>query len=337
MTNKNLVAPWVRRFLLEHVVAELNLSRNTQASYRDALVLFLPFAAKERRQHVDQLEIEHLSAEVVRGFLAHIEEERRRSVSTRNQRLAAIHSFARFVGARSPEHLSWCAEVAAIPLKRSTKGALPYLDKSEMDALLAAPDRRTRQGMRDHALLLFLYNSGARCDEAARLTVADLDLGSSPAVKILGKGNKIRLCPVWNSTAGTLRALTAGRGPQEAVFRNRRGDAITRFGIYAMVSRYALQVTGRTESLRAKRVSPHVIRHTTAVHLLRAGVDINTIRAWLGHVSLDTTNIYAEVDLDMKAKALSACEIPDSKKKQPWHTQPGLMSFLKELQRMSPG
>ncbi len=333
MTNRDLVAPWVRRFLLEHVVADLNLSRNTQASYRDALALLLPFAAKEQHRPVDQLEIEKLSAEVVRSFLAHLEEKRRCSVSTRNQRLAAIHSFARFIGARSPEHLSWCAEIAAIAFKRSTKGTLPYLDKSELDALLAAPDRRTRQGTRDYALLLFLYNSGARCDEAARLTVADLHLGSSPAVKILGKGRKVRLCPLWTSTARCLQALTAGRGAPEPVFVNRRGQRITRFGIYAMVSRYARQSMPGVSS--AKRVSPHVIRHTTAVHLLRAGVDINTIRAWLGHVSLDTTNVYAEVDVEMKAKALSACEIPDSRVTRPWSRSPGLLSFLKELQRLT--
>lgn len=336
MTNRNLVAPWVRRFLLEHVVADLNLSRNTQASYRDALVLFLPFTASERRQPVDQLEIECLSPEVVRSFLTHLEENRRCSVSTRNQRLSVIHSFARFIGTRSPEHLSSCAEIAAIPFKRSTKEALPYLDKAEMDALLAAPDRKTRLGRRDHALLLFLYNPGARCDEAARLTVADLDLGTSPAVKILGKGNKIRLCPLWTSTADTLRALTAGRGQQDPVFLNRRGDPITRFGIYAMVRRHAHQATQGVSSLRATRVSPHVIRHTTAVHLLRAGVDINTIRAWLGHVSLDTTNVYAEVDLEMKAKALDACEVANSKATASWHRQPGLMSFLKVPQRMTP-
>jgi site-specific recombinase XerD len=268
--------------------------------------------------------------------LAHLEDTRRCSVSTRNQRLATLHSFARFVGARSPEHLHWCAEIAAIPAKRATKGALPYLDKADMEALLAAPNRRTRQGTRDHALLLFLYNSGARCDEAARLTVGDLDLGASPAVKILGKGNKIRLCPLWTSTASTLRALTTGRTQRDPVFLNRRGDPITRFGIYAMVGRYARQATQRVSSLRAKRVSPHVIRHTTAVHLLRAGVDINTIRAWLGHVSIDTTNIYAEVDLEMKAKALSACEITTSRPTPRWDQRDGLMSFLKELHRMTP-
>jgi site-specific recombinase XerD len=160
-------------------------------------------------------------------------------------------------------------------------------------------------------------------------------LGSSPAVKILGKGNKLRLCPLWTSTASTLRALTAGRGAQDRVFLNRRGVPITRFGIYAMVSRYARQATQSVPSLGEKRVSPHVIRHTTAVHLLRAGVDINTIRAWLGHVSLDTTNVYAEVDLEMKAKALSTCEIPGSTSTRPWHRQVGLLTFLRELQRMT--
>ena len=334
-TNRNLVAPWVRRFLVEHVVADLNLSRNTQASYRDALGLFLPFAAKEQRQAVDQLDLECLSPEIIRLFLGYLEQKRGCSVSTRNQRLAAIHAFARFVGVRSPEHLNWCAQVAAVPFKRASKGTVPYLDKPEIDALLAAPDRRTRQGTRDHVVLLFLYNSGARCEEAARLIVADLDLGSSPAVKILGKGNKLRLCPLWTSTASTLRALTAGRGAQDRVFLNRRGVPITRFGIYAMVSRYARQATQSVPSLGKKRVSPHVIRHTTAVHLLRAGVDINTIRAWLGHVSLDTTNVYAEVDLEMKAKALSTCEIPGSTSTRPWHRQVGLLSFLRELQRMT--
>ena len=330
MTNKNLVGTWVRRFLLEHVVADLNLSRNTQASYRDVLALLLPFAAKQRSQAIDQLEVEGLSPEVVRRFLAHLEVERHCSVTTRNQRLAAIHAFARYVGARSPEHLAWCAELTAIPFKKAAKGTLPYLEKPEMDAILAAPDRRTSQGARDHALLLFLYNAGARADEAARLTVAALDLGSSPAVRILGKGNKTRLCPLWDSTVTTLRELVAGRDRQDPVFLNRYREGMTRFGIYALVRRCAAQAARQVSSIGTKRVSPHVIRHTTAVHLLRAGVDINTIRAWLGHVSLDTTNVYAEVDLEMKAKALRECAIPDAPRRS-WHRQPGLMAFLKSL------
>jgi len=199
-----------------------------------------------------------------------------------------------------------------------------------MDAILAAPDRRASQGLRDHALLLFLYNAGARADEAARLTVTNLDLGPSPAVKILGKGNKTRLCPLWASTASTLKTLVAGRTGQDPVFLNRRRERMTRFGIYALVKRCAARAAGAVPSIRTKRVSPHVIRHTTAVHLLRAGVDINTIRAWLGHVSVDTTNIYAEVDLEMKAKALSECSIPEAPRRS-WHKQPGLMAFLRSL------
>jgi len=330
MTNKNLVALWVRRFLLEHIVADLNLSRNTQASYRDALALLLPFAAKQLGHQIDQLEIEHLAPDVVRRFLAHLENERHCSVSTRNQRLGAKHAFARFIGTRSPEHLAWCAELTAIPFKKAAKGTLPYLEKPEMDALLAAPHRRTSQGARDHALLLFLYNAGARADEAARLTVADLDLGASPAAKLLGKGNKTRLCPLWPSTAGVIKTLVATRGGHEPVFLNRRREAITRFGIYDLVKRHAARAARRVPSIGAKRVSPHVIRHTTAVHLLRAGVDINTIRAWLGHVSLDTTNIYAEVDLAMKAKALGECATPGDSRRH-WRKEPGVMAFLRSL------
>jgi integrase/recombinase XerD len=330
MTDKKLVATWVRRFLLEHVVADLNLSRNTQASYRDTLALLLPFAAKQCGQAIDQLEVEDLSADVVRRFLVHIEEMRHCSVSTRNQRLAAIHAFARFIGARSPEQLAWCAQLTAIPFKRGAKGTLPYLEKPELDAILAVPDRRTRQGTRDHGLLLFLYNAGARADEVARLTVADLDLGPAPAVTILGKGKKVRRCPLWTSTASALQALVAGRSDSDPVFLNRRRERMTRFGIYALVKRCAVQAARRVPSIGTKRISPHVIRHTTAVHLLRAGVDINTIRAWLGHVSIDTTNIYAEVDLAMKAKALDTCAIPDITRRS-WHAQPGLMAFLRSL------
>jgi integrase/recombinase XerD len=331
MTDRSrLIGTWVRRFLLEHVVGDRNLSPNTQASYRDALVLLLPFAARSQGQKVDRLEVEHLSADVVRRFLAHLEGERKCSVPTRNQRLAAIHAFARFVGTRCPEYVAWCGEMTAIPFKKAAKGTLPYLDKPELDAMLEVPDRGTERGAREYALLLFLYNAGARADEAARLTVADLDLGPSPAVRIVGKGRKTRLCPLWKSTATTLKGLVDGRADEAPVFLNRRRERMTRFGIYDLVRRTATQAAGRVPSLESKRVSPHVLRHTTAVHLLRAGIDINTIRAWLGHVSVDTTNIYAEVDLAMKAKALAECAIPE-KQRRSWHDDKGLMAFLRSL------
>lgn len=330
MNNASLVGPWIRRFLLEHMIGEVNLSRNTQASYRDALALLLPFAARNAGTTVDRLLVEQLSDDVVRLFLAHLEAERRCAIATRNQRLAAIHALARFISSRCPELIAWAMLVLAVPFKKGPKGTLPYLDKPEIDALLAATDRHLPQGFRDHALLLFLYNSGARADEAARLTVGDLNLGRSPSVRIIGKGRKERLCPLWISTAATLNQLVDGRTPADRVFLNRRGQPLTRFGIYALVGRYSIHASLKVPSLRTKRVSPHTIRHTTAVHLLRSGVDINTIRAWLGHVSLDTTNIYAEVDLEMKAKALALCEIPASPR-QSWRNQPCLMEFLKGL------
>ena len=208
---------------------------------------------------------------------------------------------------------------------------MAYLDKPEIDALLRTPHQRTAQGARDHALLLFLYNSGARVDEAARVTVADLTLGPSPAVCLIGKGNKTRACPLWPATADALKRLVLDRPPQARVFLNRRGQPLTRFGIYQLVRRAAVQARQTIPSLTTKRVGPNTLRHTCAVHLLRAGVDINTIRAWLAHVSLDTTHIYAEIDLEMKAKALALCDLPDAGTVKRWRTEPSLMAFLKAL------
>lgn len=329
MTGSKLLGPWVRRFLLEHVVGERNLSVNTQRSYRDMLILFLPFAAKQSKKAVDRLEVVDLSPDLVRSFLTHLEQERECSLSTRNQRLGGLHALARFVGEHSPEHLDWCTQVRLIPFKKTMQAGITYLDKVEMDALLAAPDRRSEQGRRDYALLLFLYNSGARASEAANLTIRDIDW-HSPAVCITGKGRKQRVCPLWPQTIDQLRGLAAARDPAEAVFRNRRGQPITRFGIHTMVERSALTAASSAPSLRTKSIGPHVVRHTAASHLLRSGVDINTIRAWLGHVSLSTTNIYAEVDLETKAKALAACS-PEEKPTGKWRNQPEVMEFLRSL------
>lgn len=332
MTDKNLLGPWVRRFLLEHLVAERNLSRNTQVSYRDTLTLLLPFAGAHSKRPIDRMTVEDLSPAIVRQFLEHLEQDRHCAGTTRNQRLSAIHSFARFVGMRSPIHLSWCTEVRSIPFKKTTKTMIGYLEKAEMDALLGQPDRRTALGARNHALLLFLYNSGARADEAARLTIGCLQLGTSPSVRILGKGNKLRLCPLWPKTSSLLGQLVADRDVNDTVFLGRTRQPMTRFGIHRVVTHHARLASAKVPSLVKKHVSPHTIRHTTAVHLLRAGVDINTIRAWLGHVSLDTTHVYAEVDLEMKAKALASVDISGLKLGPQHNTKlPSLMMFLQGL------
>jgi site-specific recombinase XerD len=331
MNDKTLLGPWVRRFLLEHLVAERNLARNTQHSYRDALTLLIPFVAGKLHQPVDRLTVVDVSADLVRLFLADLEQARQCAITTRNQRLAAVHALAHFVGEHSPEHIAWCGQIRSVPFKKASKAVIPYLDKPQMDALLAAPDRETAQGRRDHALLLFLYNSGARAEEAAQLLIGELNLAGA-SVKIRGKGGKERCCPLWPSTVGELTALLAGRSPTARIFLNRCGHPITRFGIHTLVERYVRKSLVQMPSLATKRISPHTIRHTTATHLLRAGVDINTVRAWLGHVSLDTTNIYAEIDLEMKARALAKCEVTDADTpKRHWRDDPGLMTFLREL------
>jgi integrase/recombinase XerD len=199
--------------------------------------------------------------------------------------------------------------------------------------LLNQPDQRTALGARDHILLLFLYNSGARADEAAKSTIGDLQLGrSSPSVRILGKGNKIRMCPLWSATTALLSRLVIGRAANEAVFLGRTNQPLTRFGIHRLVTHYAKFAAKSVASMIGKRRSPHTFRHTTAVHLLRAGVDINTIRAWLGHVSLDTTRVYAEVDLEMKAKAFAGVDISGLRhQSRRGNALPSLMAFLKGL------
>jgi integrase/recombinase XerD len=336
MADASKLGPWVRRFLLEHLIGERNLSMNTQRSYRDTFALLIPFAARQMHKKVDELSVVDVSEKCVLQFLADIEEVRGCSISTRNQRLAAIHALSHFVAVHSPEHVAWCGQIRSVPFKRCAKRQITYLEKPEMDALLAAPDLKTAQGRRDHLMLLFLYNTGARADEAAQLCIDQLDLAAVPgrdlsSVRIQGKGKKERRCPLWPQTVKELLPAIASRQSTEHVFLNRYGRPITRFGIHGMVERYVQRIIEQIPSLRSKRVSPHCIRHTTATHLLRAGVDINTIRAWMGHVSVETTNIYAEVDLEMKAKALAHCEVNGTKPARRWNQDKGIMAFLRTL------
>ena len=334
MPAKPAVGSLVRRYLEEHSV-ERGLSRNTVHSYRDAFVLLLPFAAGRARGPIDRLALGDLGAECVREFLNHLESSRGCSPQTRNQRLAAIRSFARYVAAGSPEQLDWCTRICAIPLKKVAPPPVGYLEKAEMDALLAVPDRATAQGRRERALLEFLYNSGARVSEAVHLRVGDLRLpegsASQPLAVLRGKGGKTRQCPLWARTARLLGELVADRSAGERVFLSRLGRPLTRSGVLKLVRRCAERAATQVRSLQAKRVSPHTIRHTTACHLLRAGVDINTIRAWLGHASLATTNIYAEIDLEMKAKAIACCALSEPEPAASWKDDERLMAFLRSL------
>ncbi len=330
MTKSNLLGPWLRRFLLEHLVTERNLASNTQKSYRDMLTLLLPFVTEKLSTSVDRLIIDDLSPLIIRQFLSHLEQKRSCTIATRNQRLSSIHSLARFIGEHIPEYIDWCAQIRLIPVKRSFQAEITYLDKQEMNALLAAHDD-SAQGRREHAILMFLYNSGARASEAAQLKIGDIDWHAQ-CVRIVGKGNKERRCPLWETTFELLHELVSKREMGEHVFLNRCHQPITRSGIYTLVKRCANRAKEFAPSLRRKTVSPHVVRHSTASHLLQAGVDINTIRGWLGHVSLMTTNIYAETDLKTKARALASCAISEeAKPRKSWQEQPELMEFLRML------
>ena len=326
----NLAGPWVRRFLVEYVIGERNYTPNTQHSYRDTFRLFLPFAARRCRCALDRLALTKITPKVIRTFLAHLEQVRHCGPATLNQRLAALRAWCGFVALNSPEHLEWSRQIRTIHFKKHAPAPLHYLEKGEMKALLAAPDRGESHGFRDYALLLFLYNTGARASEATWLTVGDLDL-VRPAVTLHGKGRKIRRCPLWKITAAALRELVGGRVAAQAVFVSQRGGPLTRYGIHTLVERYAQRAAVSVPTLRTKRVSPHTIRHATAMDLLRSGVDINTIRAWLGHVSLNTTNIYAESDLEMKAEALARCEAPLLLTSRKQSVQKGLMGFLNTI------
>ncbi|WP_254919499.1 tyrosine-type recombinase/integrase [Pantoea sp. VS1] len=301
------------------------------------LRLLLPFASEAAGKAADKLLVEDLSESCVSNFLRSLSDGRHCSSPTRNQRLAGIRSLARFIATHAPEYTEWYGRLKSIPLHRSRTSLISYLEKDEMDALLAAPDVKTAQGKRDRAILMFLYNTGARADEAAHVRIGDLTFngpkGISSSVVIHGKGNRIRRCPLWPETARLLKELTRDNLHEEALFRNRQKRPLTRFGFHDIVVRTAAMAASAIPSLHKKRISPHTIRHTTATHLLRAGVDINTIRAWLGHVSLSTTLIYAEVDIQMKARALRMCE-PEQKKsvQKPWKQQrDDIMDFLRSL------
>jgi integrase/recombinase XerD len=331
MNDTTLLGPWVRRFLLEHLVAERNLAVNTKKSYRDMLTLLLPYAAGKAEKPIDRLRVTDLSAQTVRMFLTHVEQQRGCTVATRNQRLGGIHALARFIGEHSPEHIEWCGQIRLIPFKKASQPSITYLDRQEMDALLAARDDHSAQGQREQGLLLFLYNSGARASEAAQVKINDIDWHAQ-CVRIVGKGNKQRRCPLWTDTLDQLRALAAGRDGSEPVFLNRCDRPMTRSGIHTLVKRCAARAGDHMPSLEDKKVGPHVIRHSTASHLLQSGVDINTIRAWLGHVSLATTNVYAEINLETKARALAMCAVSGTMTaRKRWRDQPDLMEFLRTL------
>jgi len=339
MKTTSTLGALVRSFFEDHLRCQKGLSAATLASYRDALRLFLVFVATDCGHRLSRLAFAELTAEHVSRFLNSLEIERHNHVRTRNQRLSALRTFFEYLASRVPEMLAEAERVAAIPSKRVAPPATGYLERDQVQALFAGLPRKGPLSLRDRALLLFLYNTGARVQEVAELKVANLELDDPPRVHLHGKGDKWRVCPLWADTAELLRSLLTQRGigdqRERPVFLSHHGQALTRFGIYKLVRRHTRHLALATGA-DAHHVSPHSLRHSTAVHLLESGVEPNAIRAWLGHVSLETTNRYAEITLRMKVEALKQCEPPTQASERShgrpvWRDDADLLSWLSSL------
>ena len=328
------LANLLHAFFHSWLAEQRNASRHTVQAYRDAWRLFLRFVAKRRERQVSDLRLEDLTESGVLAFLQHIEQERRCSTATRNCRLAALRSFFSFVAEHEPLAARQCAEVLRVPLKRAPQRATIYLEPAETSAILSQPDRSTPEGQRDHALLSLLYNTGARIQEALNLRPQDLRLKSPAHVRIMGKGQKERISPIWMETAELLAALMRRnvRRPDEPLFFNRYGMPLTAAGFRFRLRQYVRAAAAKEPTLTQKRVTPHVFRHTTAVQLVAAGVDVTVIRSWLGHAHLDTTNHYAQANLETKRKALEQVDPGLRPTKPPrWKRDADLLAWLDSL------
>ncbi|HJN75180.1 MAG TPA: tyrosine-type recombinase/integrase [Myxococcota bacterium] len=328
----------VHSFFVDHLRVARGLRPSSIASYRDGVRLFLCFVADDLRRKITRLKLEDLTADQVLRFLNHLEEVRSNHVRTRNQRLAILRTFFDYVGGRVPEMLAIAEQVARVPTKRVAPPETRFLERREIEVLFSNLPGRGRHAARDRTLLLLLYNTGARVQEVASLRVGNIELVPQPRVRLHGKGDKWRVCPLWKSTVEHIEALLERRsdaGPDAPVFVSQSGEALTRFGIYKIVRRHAAWLDVARSGSRSGRVTPHVFRHTAAVHLLEAGVEVNVIRGWLGHVSLETTNRYAEINTAAKEAALNACSPPDELGAPPknpvWRNDAALLGWLDSL------
>lgn len=322
----------VQTFFSQRLIEQKNASPQTIASYRDTFRLLFRYMQKSLKVSPDKLTMSHLTADVVAAFLNHIEFDRGNSVRTRNIRFAAIRSFLKYAGLNEPESLPLVQRVLSIPLKRFSKPVLCALSREEMLAVVESCDRSTWSGERDHVLLYFLYNTGSRVSEAVGLRRKDISVNDARSVKITGKGRKHRTIPLWQTTADALRkwlGRTDGL-PESPVFPNRNGQALSRSGVEKRLSLTVRRASAICPTLATKRISPHTIRHTTAMHLLQAGVDITVIAMWLGHESIETTHQYIEANLAMKESALSKVENLSLNKTR-YRPHPKLLQFLDNL------
>lgn len=329
-----ILAGLLHSFFHEWLVEQRGASHRTVLAYRDTWRLFLRFVAARLKRTVAALRTEDFTESELLAFLEYIERERHGSTATRNCRLAAIRSFFLFIADREPRAAKLCAEVLRVPFKRAPKKAMCYLESAEVAAILSQPNRATAEGQRDHALLAVLYNTGARIQEALDLRPQDIHLKSPAHVRLLGKGQKERISPMWPETAEVITSLLR-RSPRPAdqpIFRNRYGEPLTASGFRFRLKGYVRAAAQHVPTLSRKRITPHIFRHTTAVHLVAAGVDVTVIRSWMGHAQLDTTNHYAQANLETKRKALEQVDAKLRPGKPPrWKTDADLLAWLDSL------
>jgi integrase/recombinase XerD len=323
-------------FFVEYLPRQRALSPHTLCSYRDSIKLLLQFFA-ERNGDITKLTVEDLTVAHVTAFLQHLETARHNCTGTRNVRLAAIHSFFRYLGGECPELLAQAQRILSVPFKRTSTREIQHLDLDEILAVLGAVDPKTSSSRRDLALLSLMFNTGARVSEIVALQTDDLQMASAPSVVLHGKGRKERICPLWPETVHLLEKMLEERGikPSEsaALFLNHRGLDLTRFGVRLIFRKYVRRAAKSKPTLKNKRLHPHSARHSTAVQLLRSGVDLSTIAHWLGHASVNTTNKYLSVDLEAKREAITKAkpQIIGGLHSAKWRHDAGLITWLETL------
>jgi len=331
----NLLGAIIRDYFTDHLPGLRGTSPHTIHSYRDSIVLLLRFLSEHRQKPVTGLDLTDLDPSGILAFLSHLEQDRKNRVSTRNVRLSAIHAFFRFVASRNPEHLDLAQRVLGIPFKRAQQRAIDYLEYEEIDSILNAINRTPLQGSRDYALLATMFNTGARVQEIADLRACDLQLTKPFQVRLFGKGRKERYCPLWPQTAMVLRSFCIRQNldlrSEARVFLNHRNGPLTRFGIRHILARCLGLACEGAPNLRKKRLHPHSMRHSTAVALLKSGVDLSTISHLLGHASPNTTNRYAKVDLEMKRQAIARVKPVPRQSRIPWSKDHTVLNWLESL------
>jgi site-specific recombinase XerD len=323
-------------FFVDYLPRQRALSPHTLCSYRDSIKLLLQFFV-ESNGDITKLTVEQLTVAHVTAFLQHLETARHNCTGTRNVRLSAIHSFFRYLGGECPELLAQAQRILSVPFKRTSTREIQHLDLDEILAVLGAVDPRTSSSRRDLALLSLMFNTGARVSEIVALQTDDLQMASAPSIVLHGKGRKERICPLWPETVHLLEKMLEERGvkPSEsaALFLNHRGLDLTRFGVRLIFRKYVRKAAKSNPTLKNKRLHPHSARHSTAVHLLRSGVDLSTIAHWLGHASVNTTNKYLSVDLEAKREAITKAkpQIIGGLHSAKWRRDTDLIAWLETL------